>query len=103
LVAALKEIGAAGCNLEATEHVRRELRDPSRQADFLGAVRQAAADEGYALVINARIDEFLAAALSGSSESQERGWWTRPFAGRRLTSRPASTVCFRSRSGRRSR
>jgi 2-methylisocitrate lyase-like PEP mutase family enzyme len=65
LVARLKEMGAAGCNLEDTNHATGELRDPVEQADWLRAVRGAASDQGYGLVINARIDVFLSAFLSG--------------------------------------
>jgi 2-methylisocitrate lyase-like PEP mutase family enzyme len=63
LVARLKQMGAAGCNLEDTNHVTGELRDPVEQADWLRAVRAAASDRGYGLVINARIDVFLSAFL----------------------------------------
>jgi 2-methylisocitrate lyase-like PEP mutase family enzyme len=42
------------------------LRDPERHAEWLKAVRQAASDEGYPLVINARIDVFLGPFLSGA-------------------------------------
>jgi 2-methylisocitrate lyase-like PEP mutase family enzyme len=66
LVARLKEMGAAGCNLEDTNHATGELRDPVEQADWLRAVRGAASDQGYPLVINARIDVFLSAFLSGA-------------------------------------
>jgi 2-methylisocitrate lyase-like PEP mutase family enzyme len=66
LVAALKKMGAAGCNLEDTNHATGELRDPVEHAAWLRAVREAASDQGYGLVINARIDIFLAAAASGS-------------------------------------
>jgi 2-methylisocitrate lyase-like PEP mutase family enzyme len=59
LVAALLRIGAAGCNLEDTDHSSQSLRDRDRQADWLHHVRQAANDRGYGLVINARIDVFL--------------------------------------------
>lgn len=59
LVGALRRVGAAGCNLEDTDHAEGSLRDPDRHAEWLGAVRQAAADEGYPLVINARVDVFL--------------------------------------------
>jgi 2-methylisocitrate lyase-like PEP mutase family enzyme len=65
LVARLKEMGAAGCNLEDTNHATGELRDPVEQAGWLRAVRGAASDQGYGLVINARIDVFLAAFVSG--------------------------------------
>jgi 2-methylisocitrate lyase-like PEP mutase family enzyme len=66
LVAALKQMGAAGCNLEDTNHATGELRDPVAQAAWLRAVREAASDQSYALVINARIDVFLSALTSGS-------------------------------------
>src|SRR6185312_1192451 len=55
LVAALRSAGAAGCNLEDTDHAADELRDPDRQAEWLGAVRQAASEDGYGLVLNARV------------------------------------------------
>jgi 2-methylisocitrate lyase-like PEP mutase family enzyme len=66
LVAAMKKMGAAGCNLEDTNHATGELRDPVEQAAWLRAVREAASDQSYALVINARIDVFLSALVSGS-------------------------------------
>jgi 2-methylisocitrate lyase-like PEP mutase family enzyme len=65
LVAKLEEMGAAGCNLEDTNHATGELRDTVEQADWLRAVRGAAADRGYGLVINARIDAFLATLGAG--------------------------------------
>src|SRR6201991_1995982 len=67
LVAALRAAGAAGCNLEDTDHAADGLRDPDAQAARLGAVRQAAADDGYPLVINARVDSFSAPALAGAA------------------------------------
>jgi 2-methylisocitrate lyase-like PEP mutase family enzyme len=67
LVAALRSAGAAGCNLEDTDHAGGGFRDPDRHAEWLRAVRQAAADDGYGLVINARVDVFLGAFLAGSS------------------------------------
>jgi 2-methylisocitrate lyase-like PEP mutase family enzyme len=66
LVAALQSAGAAGCNLEDTDHPGGGLRDPGRHAEWLGAVRQAATEDGYRLVINARIDVFLGPLLSGA-------------------------------------
>jgi 2-methylisocitrate lyase-like PEP mutase family enzyme len=66
LVAALKEMGAAGCNLEDTNHATGELRDPVEHAAWLHAVREAASDQSYPLVINARIDVFVSALASGS-------------------------------------
>jgi 2-methylisocitrate lyase-like PEP mutase family enzyme len=71
LVARLKEAGAAGCNLEDTNHATGELRDPVEQADWLRAVRAAASDQGYGLVINARIDVFLSAFASGDDRKSQ--------------------------------
>src|SRR5256885_5899840 len=56
LVAALRSAGAAGCNLEDTDHAAAGLREPDRHAAWLRAVRHAASEEGYPLVINARVD-----------------------------------------------
>src|SRR5436190_12178119 len=72
LVAALHRIGAAGCNLEDTNHGTGELRDPAQHANWLRAVRGAASDASYELVINARIDVFLAALLSGAGAGKQR-------------------------------
>src|SRR3954451_6858372 len=66
LVAALRSAGVAGCNLEDSDHAAGGLRDPSEHAEWLGAVRQAASDDGYPLVINARIDVFLGPFLAGA-------------------------------------
>src|SRR4051795_7346316 len=44
LVAALRTVGAAGCNLEDTDHAAGSLRDPDRHAERLTAVRRAASD-----------------------------------------------------------
>jgi 2-methylisocitrate lyase-like PEP mutase family enzyme len=66
LVGALRSAGAAGCNLEDTNHAAGGLRDPDRHAEWLGAVRQAASDDGYPLVINARVDVFLGGFLGGA-------------------------------------
>jgi 2-methylisocitrate lyase-like PEP mutase family enzyme len=41
-----------------------ELRDPVEHADWLRAVRGAASEQGYGLVINARIDVFASALAS---------------------------------------
>ena len=60
LVEALFRAGAAGCNLEDTDHTTGRLADPGRHAEWLGAVRAAASQRGFGLVINARIDVFLA-------------------------------------------
>jgi 2-methylisocitrate lyase-like PEP mutase family enzyme len=71
LVARLKEMGAAGCNLEDTNHATGELRDPVEHADWLRAVRGAASEQGYGLVINARIDVFLSALASGTEAKSQ--------------------------------
>jgi 2-methylisocitrate lyase-like PEP mutase family enzyme len=60
LVEALLETGVAGCNLEDTDHAANALVDPSDQAGRLADVRAEAAARDYDLVINARIDVFLA-------------------------------------------
>jgi 2-methylisocitrate lyase-like PEP mutase family enzyme len=66
LVVALRSMGAAGCNLEDTDHATGSLRDPDRHAEWLSAVRQAATKDGYGLVINARVDVFLGGFLAGA-------------------------------------
>src|SRR5829696_1048094 len=66
LAAALRSAGAAGCNLEDTDHAAGILRDPDRHAEWLRAVRQAASEDGYRLVINARVDVFLGPFLAGA-------------------------------------
>ena len=71
LVAALSRARAVGCNLEDTDHATGKLLDPAEHASRLRRVREAANDQGYGLVINARIDVFLSAATSGSERTQE--------------------------------
>jgi 2-methylisocitrate lyase-like PEP mutase family enzyme len=66
LVATLRSMGAAGCNLEDSDYAAGSLRDPDRHAEWLGAVRQAASADGYPLVINARVDVFLGPFLAGA-------------------------------------
>ena len=66
LVAALRSAGAAGCNLEDSDHAAGGLRDADRHAEWLKAVRQAAAQDGYPLLINARVDVFLGPLLAGA-------------------------------------
>ena len=67
LVTALEGAGAAGCNLEDTNHATGVLRDPNEHAAWLAGVREAASAAGYGLVINARIDVFL----GGTGNMQE--------------------------------
>src|SRR6187397_2842923 len=59
LVAALRDAGAAGCNLEDSDYAAGGLRDHDEHAEWLTAVRQGASENGYPLVINARVDVFL--------------------------------------------
>lgn len=59
LVAALRDAGAAGCNVEDTDHASERLVDAGEQAAWLRSVREAATAAGYPLVLNARIDVFL--------------------------------------------
>ena len=66
LVAGLRSMGAAGCNLEDSDYTAGGLRNPARHAEWLRAVRQAASEDGYPLVINARIDVFLHPFLAGA-------------------------------------
>src|SRR3954451_3877475 len=66
LVSALRRLGAAGCNLEDTDHAAGGLRDPDRHAEWLRAVRAAASEDGYPLVVNARVDVFLGPFLAGA-------------------------------------
>ncbi len=70
LVAALREMRAAGCNLEDTDYATHSLRDPAHNAARLRAVRAAAIEQNYPVVINARIDVFLPGVLSGSDQPQ---------------------------------
>lgn len=66
LVAALRDAGAAGCNLEETDHAIGAPRDPAEWATWLAAVRAAATATEYPLVINARVDLFLGPFLAGA-------------------------------------
>jgi 2-methylisocitrate lyase-like PEP mutase family enzyme len=66
LVGALRTMGAAGCNLEDSDYAAGSLRDPDRHGDWLAAVRQAATEASYPLVVNARVDVFLAGFLAGA-------------------------------------
>jgi 2-methylisocitrate lyase-like PEP mutase family enzyme len=74
LVAALRDAWAAGCNLEDSDYAADSMRDPDQHAKWLGAVRRAASDEDYPLVINARVDVFLHPFLAGDAgpETQQK-------------------------------
>ena len=73
LVTALRNAGAAGCNLEDTDNAVGSLRDPDGNAEWIRAVRQAASAEGYGLVINARVDVFLWPFVSGAGPGTQEG------------------------------
>jgi 2-methylisocitrate lyase-like PEP mutase family enzyme len=73
LVAALRSAGAAGCNLEDTDHSAGTLRDPEQHAELLRAVRQASSADGYQLVINARVDVLLGPFLADPSPGTQMG------------------------------
>jgi 2-methylisocitrate lyase-like PEP mutase family enzyme len=66
LVAALHSIGAAGCNVEDSDHRAGGLRDPAVHAEWLAAMRESATAIDYPLVINARIDAFVPPFLAGA-------------------------------------
>jgi 2-methylisocitrate lyase-like PEP mutase family enzyme len=72
LVAALRDVGAAGCNLEDTDHAAGRLRDPAEHAEWLAAVLRAASDDGYPLVVNARVDVFLAPFFAGADIATQK-------------------------------
>jgi 2-methylisocitrate lyase-like PEP mutase family enzyme len=59
LVERLLEVGAAGCNLEDTDHVSGGFVDAREHAEWLAGVRRAAIARDYGLVINGRIDVFI--------------------------------------------
>jgi 2-methylisocitrate lyase-like PEP mutase family enzyme len=67
LVAALRRAGAAGCNLEDTDHAAGNLRDADAHSEWLGAVRRTASDDDYPLVINARVDVLVGPFFSGAA------------------------------------
>lgn len=69
LVARLLDTGAVGCNLEDTDRITGELKDPHAHADWLAAVR---AEAGDALVVNARIDTFLRKVPDAARAALER-------------------------------
>jgi 2-methylisocitrate lyase-like PEP mutase family enzyme len=62
LVAALELVGAAGCNLEETNHETGMPRDAEEYAAWLARVCEVASAADYGLVINARVDVFLSGA-----------------------------------------
>src|SRR5918997_1275309 len=59
LVAALRSAGAAGCNLEDTDHAAGSLRDPDRHAEWLGGGRPGPLGDGHPPLVKLRGDVFL--------------------------------------------
>src|SRR3954451_4646195 len=72
-VAAWRSAGAAGCNLEETDHSSGGLRDPRERAAWLAEVRAAAVADDYPLVINARVDLFLGPFIAGADPGTQIG------------------------------
>jgi 2-methylisocitrate lyase-like PEP mutase family enzyme len=72
LVQALLSGGAAGCNLEDTDHATGSLRAPDDHSEWLKAVRAAASEAGYGLVINARVDVFLGPFFAGAAPGTQK-------------------------------
>lgn len=68
LVERLLAAGAAGCNLEDTDHTAGRLVEIGRHAAWLAAIRTAASARGYGLVINARVDVFIDQARQDAPE-----------------------------------
>ncbi len=73
LVEALVNAGVAGCNLEDTDHASGGLANPDRQAERLAGIRRAATSAGHPLVINARVDVFLARNEGSHDERMKDG------------------------------
>ncbi|WP_232286382.1 isocitrate lyase/PEP mutase family protein [Saccharomonospora azurea] len=67
LVERLVEAGASGFNIEDTDHRTGARRHPDQQAELVAALKESAGDR---LVINARIDSFLACHDSGPDERE---------------------------------
>ena len=99
VVAALLAVGAAGCNLEDTDHSAGRLRDPDQHATWLRAVRAAASADGYRLVVNARVDNFLGPFLAERHRATSLRWSLTRCSAPTPTSRSGPTACTRSRCG----
>ncbi len=68
VVERLLAAGAAGCNLEDTNHSTGRLVDIGSHAAWLAGVRGAASARDYGLVINARVDVFIGKPQQGMPE-----------------------------------
>lgn len=71
VVAALMDVGAAGCNLEDTDNAAGVLHDPADRAAWFAAVREAATAVDYPLVLNARVDPFLVPYVTGADPRRQ--------------------------------
>lgn len=67
LAARLLELGAAGANVEDTDHATGGLRPLEAQVAYLAGVRAAAGD---ALVLNARVDVFVDHRVRGTGTAE---------------------------------
>ncbi|MEH1125994.1 isocitrate lyase/PEP mutase family protein [Micromonospora sp. CPCC 206061] len=72
LVERLAATGAVGCNLEDSDPRTGELVDAGEQADLLAAVRAAAVEAGVDLVVNARVDAYIAGVAGPLDEAVAR-------------------------------
>jgi 2-methylisocitrate lyase-like PEP mutase family enzyme len=72
LVERLAATGAVGCNLEDSDPDTGALVDAGEQADFLAAVRAAAVEAGFDLVVNARVDVYFAGVASPLDDAVAR-------------------------------
>jgi 2-methylisocitrate lyase-like PEP mutase family enzyme len=73
LIASLLDAGAAGCNLEDTDHKTGGLDQLDCHAARLASIRREATARGYGLVINARVDVFLADHGERSQKQLDEG------------------------------
>jgi 2-methylisocitrate lyase-like PEP mutase family enzyme len=67
----LLDAGAAGCNLEDTDHASSALGDADACARYLADLKAAAERAGVNLVVNARTDVFLHGDASPEVRAQE--------------------------------
>jgi 2-methylisocitrate lyase-like PEP mutase family enzyme len=72
IVQRLLDAGAVGCNLEDTDHTTgTTVVDASTQATRLAAVKRIARAAGVDIVVNARVDVFLRAAVPDQTPIEE--------------------------------
>ena len=71
IIEGLIGVGAAGLNLEDSDHRAGSLVDAGRQAERLAAVKTAADAAEVNLVLNARVDVFLRRAGTGEEQLAE--------------------------------